>query len=443
MKILILGENSLVKLSYFYKTVYSNFSFISSIHARQLAAITPNKFKVKVIASYDEINFDEEVGAVFIHFRTGTAVQAYSVADKFRKKKKTVIFSGTHPSALADEAGQHADSILIGNVENLWLEVLDDLENKSLKSVYKSDNKSTNESFGKSKVEDFSQVPMVGVIEATRGCPYKCDFCQDSNVLHGSVFRTRPIDDVITEIKSFPQKFLFFCDVSMTIDPDYTKELFKEMKCLKKKFICEGNADVLAKDEELLKISYEAGCTEWTVGFESFTQHTLESINKKTNLTSDYEEVVKKVHKYKMAILGNFMFGFEHDTSEVFHMTLDKVADLGLDSARFSIVTPYPGTPLFNKLDKEGRILTRDWSKYNRKTVVFQPKNMAVDELQKGYFKITSNFNSLPNMIYRDMRCLKRGFYPFLNCVSRNLENYMNRPKKWAYQSLDEKGKNL
>jgi radical SAM superfamily enzyme YgiQ (UPF0313 family) len=204
------------------------------------------------------------------------------------------------------------------------------------------------------------------------------------------------------------------------------------MKGLKKKFICEGNADVLARDDELCRLSYEAGCTEWTVGFESFFQQTLEDVHKKTNIASDFDLVVENVHRHKMAILGTFMFGFEHDTPEVFNVTLDKIKQIKLDSARFAILTPYPGTPMFKKLESEGRILTDDWSKYNRKSVVFRPKSMTPDELQKGFFKITSNFNSLSNVIYRDFRCLRRGFYPFLNCVSRNLENYLNRPKKWA-----------
>ncbi|UCB59277.1 MAG: B12-binding domain-containing radical SAM protein [Thermoplasmatales archaeon] len=432
MKILLLGENALIKLTYFYRTIYSNFSFISSIHARQLAAITPKKHTVKVLVSNEEINYDEDCDGVFIHFRTGTAIQAYKVADCFRNEGKMVILSGGHPSALPEEAGGHADSVLVGNVENLWFTVLDDLENDSLKSVYRSKAEKFDVSFGASKIDAGSNIPMVGVIEASRGCPYKCDFCQDSNVLHGSVFRPRPIDEIINEIKTFPQKFLFFCDASLTIDPSFTKDLFRAMKGLKKKFVCEGNADVLARDDELCRLSHEAGCTEWTVGFESFFQQTLEDVHKKTNTASDFDSVVKNVHKHKMAILGTFMFGFEHDTNEVFNVTLNKIKQIKLDSARFAILTPYPGTPMFNKLKEEGRILTKDWSKYNRKTVVFKPKKMTPDELQTGFFKITSSFNSLPNVIYRDVRCLKRGFFPFINCVSRNLENYLNRPKKWV-----------
>ncbi|UCD14385.1 MAG: B12-binding domain-containing radical SAM protein, partial [Thermoplasmatales archaeon] len=284
--------------------------------------------------------------------------------------------------------------------------------------------------FSSANIISHSGVKIFGVIEATRGCPYRCDFCQESNVLYGSIFRTRPKEDVIKEIKSLSQRFLFFCDASMTIDVSYTKALFKSMKDLNKKFICEGNADVLAKDEELLKLSYEAGCIEWTVGFESLNQQTLNGVHKKTNKIEDYALVVEKIHKYKMAVLGNFIFGFDQDNPDVFEIAQEDIIKLGLDSARFAILTPYPGTPLFKKLEAEGRILTRDWSKYNRKNVVFEPKNMSKEDLQNGFIKVSSNINSIPNLICRDFRSLKLGFHPFLATVGRNVENYLNTPRK-------------
>jgi radical SAM superfamily enzyme YgiQ (UPF0313 family) len=201
------------------------------------------------------------------------------------------------------------------------------------------------------------------------------------------------------------------------------------MKNLKKKFICEGNADVLASDEKLVKLSHEAGCIEWTVGFETFTQKILDDIGKKSNKVDYYDTVVKKIHKYKMSILGNFIFGFDHDTSNVFDFTYEKIDSLGLDSARFAILTPYPGTPLFKRLDSEGRILTRDWSKYNRKNVVFEPKNISVSDLQNGFIKLSRKFNSISNIIKRDLGSIKLGFYPFLSTFARNFERYMYTPR--------------
>ena len=430
MRLIIIGENCLIKLSSFNKSIFTTFSLIASIYARQIAASTPKKHTTIVLEKNEDIDYNEKCDCVHIHFKTGLAREAYEVADNFRKASKKVILSGTHVTALKDEAKNHADSILIGSAEHLWPIALKDLEKGNLKPIYDSKNYNKPETLLTKNFEIPNNQTFIGIIEATRGCPYKCDFCQESNVQSGSIFQVRPIDEIIKEIKKIPQKFLFFCDASLTIKPEYTKKLFREMKSLNKKFICEGNADVLAKDEELLRLSYEAGCIEWTVGFESFAQQTLNEINKKTNTIEEFTTVVKNIHKYKMAVLGNFIFGFDQDNPNIFQITRNNIKKLGLDSARFAILTPYPGTPLFNKMEKESRIITYDWSKYNRKNVVFKPKNMTVEELKEGYKKISEDFNSISNIINRDIRSLKHGIYPFLSTVERNIESYLNRPKK-------------
>jgi radical SAM superfamily enzyme YgiQ (UPF0313 family) len=431
VKLLILGENCLINLSSFNRSIFTTFSLIASIYARQIAAVTPKNHTVIVLENNENINYNEECDCVLIHFKTGLAKEAYKMADEYKKAGKTVILSGTHTTALPEEAKTHADSIFVGSAEQLWPIAIEDLEKKKLKQKYDSKNYNKQNTIITKNFEIPSNQKLIGILEATRGCPYKCDFCQESNVQSGSIFQVRPIEEIIKEIKKIPQKFLFFCDSSLTIDTTYTKKLFRKMKPFNKKFICEGNADVLAKDEELLKLAYEAGCIEWTVGFESFAQQTLVDINKKTNTIEEFNQVVKNIHKHKMAILGNFIFGFDQDTSNIFQQTRENIRKLGLDSARFAILTPYPGTPLFEKIEKESRIVTYDWSKYNRKNVVFKPKNMTIKELQIGFQRISDEFNSVPNIIYRDIRSLKYGIYPFLTTVVRNIESYMNRPRKW------------
>jgi radical SAM superfamily enzyme YgiQ (UPF0313 family) len=429
MKLLILGENSLLKLSAFDKSVFSAFPYLSSIYAYQLAEITPKKHFIKIPRSYEDIKYDEKYDAVLIHFKTGTSQRAYQIADKFKKMGTTVILSGSHPSALPDEAKQHSDSVIVGSAEYFWPVVLDDLEKNKLKNLYESKEKIDQKLFDFTNIGKSKGSRLLGAIEATRGCPYKCDFCQESNISQGSIFRTRPIEEVINEIKTLPQKFLLFCDVSMTIDPSYTKDLFRQMKNLNKKFVCEGNVDILTSDEELIRLSQEAGCIEWTVGFESFTQQTLDEVHKKTNRVEDFYHVVNNIHKYKMSVLGNLIFGFDSDVPDVFDFARENIAKLGLDSARFAILTPYPGTPLFNRLDEKGRILTKDWSKYNRKNVVFKPKNMSKEELESGFKKISNEYSSISNVMFRDFRSLRLGLYPFLATIGRNFESYMNRPR--------------
>jgi len=433
MNFLIIEEICLSRLlTPFDKSIFSTFSFISSIYARQLAAVTPKKYSVRVLEGVEEIDFTWEYDAIHINFKTATAPKAYQVADEFRKRGQTVILSGYHPSALPEEAKHHADSVIIGSAERLWPIVVKDLELGVLKPFYKSTGNVNLKAFPPINI-DPSVIKLIDAIEATRGCPYQCEFCQDSNIPDGSVFRTRPIKDVIKEIESLPQKIFVFCDTSLTIDPCYTKTLFSHMKGLNKRFICEGNVNVLAKDKELLKLSHEAGCIQWMIGFESFAQKTLNSVHKTTNKVREYMHAVKNIHKYNIAVLGTFIFGFDQDTSDIFETTQEHIDELGLDSAHFAILTPYPGTPLFDRFKAEGRILTQDWSKYNRKNVVFEPKNMSKEELYNGFKGIAETFNSIPKMIYRDIKSLRLGLYPFLTTSASNLGNYMNRPSKWVH----------
>jgi radical SAM superfamily enzyme YgiQ (UPF0313 family) len=239
------------------------------------------------------------------------------------------------------------------------------------------------------------------------------------------VFRARPIGDVIEEITSLRQKIFFFTDFSLTIDLTYTKELFRRICGLKKKFICGGNVDVLAEDEELLRVSREAGCIEWISGFETFSQESLDGAHKKTNIVEDYIRAVKKIHKYKMSVFGTFVLGFDEDTPDIFNVMRKHIGELGIDAVNFAILTPYPGTPLFNRLEKEKRILTKDWSKYNRKNVVFEPKNMTKKELEQEFHNITQYFSSIPYMSYRTLRSLRLGPYPFIGTLAGNLGHYM------------------
>jgi radical SAM superfamily enzyme YgiQ (UPF0313 family) len=428
MKFIIIGENCLTNLSTFDTSIFSTFQLITSIYARQLAAVTPSHNTIIVKEHLKDICYTESCDAVLIHFKTATANNAYTIADNYRKNHKTVILSGTHTSALPSEAQQHSDSIIIGNAEQLWPQITRDLEHNTLKPKYKQTQINNTVPKESSRIIFPPGIKIFGIIEATRGCPYKCDFCQDSHVCNGSTFRVQPIETVIAELEMLPQKMIFFCDVSMTIDPRYTKQLFTAMKPLNKKFVCEGNADVLAIDEELLHLAHEAGCIEWTIGFETITQEILNSLHKKTNCIKEFNQVVTNIHKHDMAVLGNFMFGFDQDTNKVFSSTIEKINELNLDSARFAILTPYPGTPLYHKLELENRILTYDWSLYNRKNVVFEPKNITREDLFQGFTDISRQFNSIPNMLRRDLQSLTHGIYPSIITIGRNIENYINRP---------------
>ena len=417
------------KYGFFDKILLNAFTILPTLYARKIAAITPKKHTVKIINERNSlIDFYKKYDLVNINYTTSTAQRAYELADKFKKKGITVVLSGIHASLMPKEAKEHADSILLGWGELNWLDLLNDYEKNKLKPEYKHKKYDKNTIIPPINIE-LSTFVISGAIEATRGCPYKCDFCPESNITDGSQFYKRPVDEVIEEIKNLPQKFFTFYDTSMTIDTKYTKELFRNMIGLKKKFSCNGNADVLANDIEFVKLSKKAGCTSWLIGFESFSQQTLSSVNKITNKVEEYKKAVENIHSNNMIVVGDFMFGFDTDTKDVFDGTLMQINKLGIDAADFCILTPFPGTPIYDKLEKEKRILTKDWSQYTLKNPVFKPKNMTSAELLAGVRKMYCEYYSTPNNIKRIFKSMRLGVLPFLLVFQRTFAAAMSHRK--------------
>ncbi len=403
------------------KTLLTTFSILPTLQARELAAITPRQYTVSLVNErYSQIDYDTVYDVVLINFVTSTATRAYAIADSFRKKNIPVVLSGFHASGLPEEAKQHADSVLIGRNEQAWITILDDLEQKKLQPFYNAPPYNASQVLPETKVK-LPGFVMTGAVEATRGCPYRCEFCPETNIQGGASFYKRPIPEVIAEVKTIPQRTLMFYDTSLTIDPSYAKELFRNMKGLGKKFFCNGNVDVLANDVELVRLSREAGCVAWLVGFESICQTTLESIGKKTNRVDNYAVAVRNIHQNHMVVIGDFMFGFDTDTPTVFTETLEFIKKLDIDVADFSILTPFPGTPLFKKLDEENRILTKDWNYYNMGHVVFEPKQMTADELRQGVQQMYRGFYTPVYSLQRISKNLFRGMYPFVVVFARNI----------------------
>ncbi len=422
MNILIIENIWMGNLKYGFldKTLYTAFSILPTLYARKIAAITPKNHNVELLTErYSKIDFNKDYDIVHINFTTSTTPRAYDIADKFRKKGKTIVLSGLHPSALPEEAIKHADSVLLGWGELNWLNFLKDYENKNIKSIYQPVKYDKSIKIPPTNVK-LPGFVITGAVEATRGCPYKCKFCPETNIPGGSQFYSRPIDEVIDEIRSIPQKTIMFYDTSLTIDTEYTKNLFKKMKKLNKKFFCNGNVDVLSKDKELIRLSHEAGCVSWLIGFESISQESIDNAGKKTNKVDDYFTAVKNIHENKMAVIGCFIFGFDTDTKDSFDLTIKTIKKLGIDVADFCALTPFPGTPVFDQLKKERRILTEDWSKYTMKDVVFKPKNMTEKELIEGVKKMYIEFYSTSYTLTRILKSLRLGIYPFLIILGRN-----------------------
>jgi len=429
MKILFISPSTRLinyDKNYFSLTYHllGNVFYSSSLNFRMLTAVTPRKYDIKLIdEEYQKINYDEENDIVGIATTTPTAYRAYEIADEFRRRGITVVLGGCHSSALPEEAKQHADAVVIGEAELTWPQLLNDFQDGKLKPFYQNENPIDLKNIPSPDRKRLTnkQGFITEGIQATRGCSVGCSYCSLTNSSHGQIFRFRPVDHVIEEIKSIRQKILFFSDSSLTMNPSYTKELFKAMKNLNKKFSCSGNVNILNRDDELLKLASEAGCFAWGTGFESISQESIDFIGKKSNRVNEYESAVKKIHDFGMAVCGHFVFGLDGDHIDIFDKTLNAIHNWDLDLAQFHICTPFPGTPLFNFLENEKRILTKDWLKYDTHHVVFRPKHMTPQELLDGMNKAYNDFYSSYNVVKRVRNYLMYGLYPFLILGSDNL----------------------
>ncbi|MBC7081355.1 MAG: radical SAM protein [Thermoplasmatales archaeon] len=376
-----------------------------SLSLAQVAACSDGHEVTIVDENFEEINFDAKWDIVGINSLTMTAFRAYEIADKFRKKGVKVVLGGYHPSAMPEEAKEHADAVVIGEAEGIWNELLKDLEAGELKPFYYGPHVDAGE-IPFPRRDLMKNKPLAEGVQTSRGCPNACDFCATS-VFLGRKLRSRPIDAVVKEMKEIKNKVIIFRDPSLTINPNYSIELFKAIKPLKKKWIANGNINLLGRDEKFLKYAKEAGCIAWFVGFESINPASLKEAHKVSNKAEEYDKAIRKVREYRMGVIGGFIFGFDADTPEIFDTTLEAILQWEIDAAEFNILTPYPGTPLYERLEKEGRILTKDWSKYTQAHVVYQPKNMSPEELLEGMKHVIRGFYSMKETIKRVYRSIK------------------------------------
>jgi len=423
--------------SFFDRLSFKLFMFQPQITFPVLAAVTPNDYDITMIdEKTHRINFDKKYDIVGISVNTMDAVRAYEIADIFRKKGRTVILGGCHVSALPNEAKQRADSIVIGEAEEIWPRLLKDFEKGELQPYYQAEKPPNPELIPIPKREILNRIFLETGVQTSRGCPYRCKYCYIGNSDHGRTYRKRSLDDVVNEMKKIPQKIIVSYDASLTIDTEHTKSLFKAIKKLHKNLICLGNINMLNKDDELLKISKEAGCIQWNIGFESIAQKSINEVEKNTNAVEDYLKTIEKIHSYGMNVHGFFMFGFDNDNAKIFQNTLDFIKKSKIDSVDINILTPFPGTPIYNELQKQDRILTKDWSNYNYNNVVFKPKNLTESEIKKGVELIYKDFYSfqeitkrLKNSLHRDFNFSKLIVFFVRNILMREyvLKSLINR----------------
>lgn len=331
-----------------------------------------------------DVPMDLDVDLVGITVITGTAVRAYALADHFRQRGITVVLGGPHVTLIPDDAQPHADAVVVGYAEDSWPALLHDYLAGTLQPRYvmAPGLSLADRPFPRRDLLPSDRFLTNNVFEATRGCVHPCEFCVVPTAWGRTPFQ-KPIPDIIADIRQHGARKLIFIDLNIIADRAHAKALFTALIPLKLQWY--GLATVLlADDEELLALCARSGCRGLLMGLESLSTTNLKGSRKGFNAPDHYARVVERLHAHGIALQGCFVFGLDDDHPDVFERTAEFAIQAKIDLPRFAVVTPFPNTPLFRRLDAEGRILTRNWELYDAQHVVFQPKHMSVQELQDG-----------------------------------------------------------
>ena len=366
-------------------------NFVPPITGIHLAALTPAHHRVRVIHQQVEpIPYDTDADLIALSFFSGFAPEAYRLAREFKRRGKIVVAGGPHATFWADEALAHdCDAVVIGEAEPVWAQLLDDAAGSTLQKRYFGQPISL-ENIPTPRYDLLSSRFFVRrVIQATRGCPFACSFCSAPAINPG--YRMRPVADVIRDIEynDFPfwwqRKAVWFWDDNLTARRAYVKELLRAMIPLKKWWLTQASMDI-AQDPELLDLMRASGCIGVFFGIESFGKESLHAANKRHNRVEYYRECIERVHARGIAVMAGFIAGFDGDTPQSIVAMADRLYEIGVDVPFLSVLTPYYGTTLYDRIEAEGRLLKeRGWQFYNGYNVTFQPHAMNANELLQAH----------------------------------------------------------
>lgn len=368
-----------------------------------LASLLPPELGIEISLfdeGIEEIPDDLQADLIGISAITGTAPRSYLLADRFRQSGIPVVLGGVHPTLCPDEAQVHADCVVTGYAEDSWPQLLRDFAKGELKSRY---TQAVDLDLGgrpkpRRDLIKLERYFTPHTVEATRGCIHHCKFCVVPSAWGRP--RQKPVREVIEDIESMNAKSVIFLDLNLIADEEYAKKLFRELTSLNMTWAGLATTKI-AWDRELLRLATRSGCRGLLVGFETVSMEALAESAKKFSRHESYESVIERLHDSGIAIMGTFVFGFDADQKDIFHRVTEFVVKNKIDLPRFSVLTPFPGTPLYRRLQADGRILTNNWELYDGQHVVFQPAQMSAQELLQGIESAWKNTYSWSNIARR------------------------------------------
>lgn len=371
-----------------------------------LGAVTPKEYKVRaILETVEDIPYNEHWDVVGLTGMGSGIVRAWQIADEFRKKGTKVVIGGIAAS-LSDPDWhlEHADTVVIGEAEEIWPQILDDFAGGRQKSIYKAQNPPPIDSIPTPHYELMkkSKMGLWRPVQATRGCPFTCNFCSITSFFNAS-YRKRPVDQVVRDVRAAKKhgtRYIAFIDDNIGIDFNYCADLWEAL--IPEKIIWMSQCSLqLSENKEMMKLAYKSGCRLLSFGIESTNKENLTQIDKEWNRPERYSEAFKSLRKYGIDVSTEMIIGLDNDDQTVFEQVYNFIQENKISIPRVHIITPIPGTPLFEKLVNEGRVTSKDFGKFTGGKVVISPKLLTADELQNGYWKLYEKLFSVPSIINR------------------------------------------
>ncbi len=379
-----------------------------------LAGLTPKDVEVRF---YDDrmetIPYDEPTDLVAISVETYTARRAYQIASEYRRRKVPVVMGGFHAMLCPDEVAQYAEAVVVGEAEGLWPGVVDDARHGTLRKFYRQVGRPSLEHLrmDRSIFQGKNYLP-IGLVEAGRGCHFRCDFCAVQTVFSGTQTR-RPVDAVLAEISALKdrKKLFFFVDDNITSNLQQAKAFFRALIPLGIRWVSQSSINA-AHDEEFLDLLARSGCQGVLIGFESLNPENLRSMNKGFNtMGGGFLKALENLRRHRIRLYATFIFGYDSDTPDSFARTTAFAREQGFYITAFNHLTPFPGTPLYRRLEEEGRLLYDAWwldERYSYNRIPFQPRGMTPEELQRGCVEARRSFYSWPSILARSVDPVNR-----------------------------------
>jgi radical SAM superfamily enzyme YgiQ (UPF0313 family) len=405
---------------------------MEALPAATLAGLTPKDVDVRF---YDDrmelIPFDEPTDLAAISVETYTARRAYQIATEFRKRRVPVVMGGFHATLCPEEVAQRAEAVVCGEAETLWPRVIDDARHGKLEKFYRQSGRPSLADVkpDRSIFLGKSYLP-IGLIEAGRGCHFKCDFCAVQTVFNSTQTR-RPVDAIIAEMAALrhTRKLFFLVDDNITSNLAEAKEFFRALIPLGVRWVSQSSINA-AHDEEFLELLVRSGCQGVLIGFESLNPANLKHMNKAFNtMRGGFARALANLRRYKIRVYGTFIFGYDGDAPESFQETVAFAREHALYIAAFNHLTPFPGTPLYRRLEEEGRLLYGHWwldERYSYNRIPFQPRGMTPETLQRNCLEARREFYSWRSIWQRGLDAVNRSdlfmwrnFY-VINAMHRN-----------------------